>query len=306
MVKQLLVLGADVVCLLRDWAPECQLVSEGYIQQVKVVLGDLRDLDLLCRTMAEYEVETVIHLAAQSIVGTALKEPVSTYQSNIEGTWNLMEACRKSSTVKETVMASTDKVYGESQELPYVEEMPLRAIYPHDVSKACAEMIARSYAKTYGQKVAIARLPNIYGGGDLNWSRIVPGTIRSILHGQQPVINSNGRFIRDYLYVEDTVVALLVMAEKLAIMPEISGEAFNISSETYLSVIELVGQIIKIMGQDMEPKVLDQVKNEIPNQYLSATKARKILGWSATYSLDEGLKRTIEWYTNHLVGLQRG
>jgi CDP-glucose 4,6-dehydratase len=302
MVKRLLALGAEVVCLVRDWAPECQLIREGYLQRVKVVLGDLGDLDLLQRTLTEHEITTVMHLAAQSIVSTALKDPVGTYESNARGTWCLMEACRNSPRVKQVVVASTDKVYGESRELPYVEEMPLRAIYPHDVSKACAEMIAQSYAKTYGLRVAMARLPNIYGGGDLNWSRIVPGTIRSILQGEKPVINSNGRFIRDYLYVEDAVMAQLGIAEKLAAMPEINGEAFNISSECYLSVVKLVGRIINQMGQTMKPKVLDQVKNEIPNQYLSAQKAREMLGWQAAFSLDEGLRRTIEWYKNYLKG----
>jgi CDP-glucose 4,6-dehydratase len=244
----------------------------------------------------------VMHLAAQSIVSTAMKDPVGTYESNTRGTWCLMEACRNSPSVKQAVAASTDKVYGESRELPYVEEMPRLAVYPHDVSKACAEMICMSYAKTYGLKVAMARLPNIYGGGDLNWSRIVPGTIRSILQGEQPVINSDGRFIRDYLYVEDAVTGLLRMAEQLAEKPEISGEAFNISSESYLSVLELVERILRLSGSDLQPVVRDQVKNEIKDQYLSARKARERLGWQAKFSLNEGLGRTIEWYKIYLKG----
>jgi CDP-glucose 4,6-dehydratase len=302
LVKRQVELRAEVVCLLRDWTPDCQLISEGNVRQVKVVLGELCDLDLLRRTLAEYEINTVIHLAAQSIVGTALRDPVGTYESNTRGTWLLMEACRNSPSVKQAVVASTDKVYGESKELPYVEEMPRLAIYPHDVSKACAEMIAMSYAKTYGMRVAMARLPNIYGGGDLNWTRIVPGTIRSILRGEQPVINSNGRFIRDYLFVEDAVTALLQMAENLAEKPEISGESFNISSESYLSVLELVERILKLSGSDLQPVVRDQVKDEIRDQYLSAQKAREQLGWQATFSLDEGLGRTIRWYQDYLKG----
>ena len=207
LVKRLLALQADVICLVRDWTPQCQLVSEGFIQQVKVVQGELSNIDLLRRTLGEYEINTVIHLAAQSIVGTANRDPISTFESNIRGTWCLLEACRLSPSVKQVVVASTDKVYGESEQLPYVEDMPLLAVYPHDVSKACAEMIASSYARTYGLNLAITRLPNIYGGADLNWTRIIPGTIRSIIRNEQPVINSNGKFIRDYLYVEDAAAA---------------------------------------------------------------------------------------------------
>lgn len=301
LVRRLTRLGAEVVCLVRDWVPECQLVREGFLQQVKAVQGELCDISLLRRTLGEYEISTVMHLAAQSIVGTANADPLNTYESNIRGTWCLMEACRLSPSVKQVVAASTDKVYGESEELPYVERMPMLAIYPHDVSKACAEMIAHSYAITYGLTVAITRLPNIYGGADLNWTRIVPGTIRSIIRNEQPVINSNGRFIRDYLYVEDAVEAHLQMAEKLATMPEIGGEAFNISSEAYLTVLELVGHILNRMGSSLEPVVRDQAKNEIKNQYLDAAKARQVLGWQPIFNLEDGLKRTIDWYKAYLT-----
>ena len=300
-MKQLVSLGSDVVCLAREWPPECQLVRDGWTPQVKVIQADLCDLDLLQRVLAEHDISTVMHLAAQSIVGTANRDPLSTYESNIRGTWCLMEACRLSGSVKQILAASTDKVYGECQELPYTEDMPVRAIYPHDVSKACAEMIAVSYARTYGLKVAITRLPNIYGGADLNWSRIIPGTIRSILKNEQPVINSNGKFIRDYLYVEDAVAAHLVAAEKLAATPEVSGEAFNITSEAPMDVLSLVGRILTLIGSHLEPRVLDQARNEIPNQYMSGAKARRMLGWEAAFGLEDGLQRTIEWYRAYLV-----
>ena len=301
LVKRLLAVGADVVCLVRDWVPQCELVRTGLIKQVKIVRGDLCDFELLRRTIGEYEINTVIHLAAQSIVGTANRDPVTTFDTNIRGTWSLLEACRQSQSVKQVVGASTDKVYGESEQLPYDEDMPMLAIYPHDVSKACAEMIAHSYASTYGINVAVTRLPNIYGGGDLNWTRIIPSTIHSIIRNEQPVINSNGKFIRDYLYVEDAVTAHLMLAEKLAENPDLRGQAFNISSETHLSVLELVECILKLMGSSLQPLVRDQAKNEIKNQYLSAAKARQMLGWKSLFTIDEGLARTIDWYTAFLA-----
>jgi len=296
LVKRLLGIHADVVCLVRDWVPQCDIIRTGLIKQVKIVQGDLRDLELLRRTLGEYEINTVFHLAAQSIVGTANRDPTATFDTNIRGTWSLLEACRVSPLIKQIVVASTDKVYGANEHLPYVEDMPLLAIFPHDVSKACAEMIVRSYVETYGLHVAVTRLPNIYGGGDLNWTRIIPGTIRSIIKNEQPVINSNGKFIRDYLYVEDAVDAHILLAEKLAENPDQQSQAFNVSSESYLTVLELVEHILKLMDSSLQPLVRDQSKNEILNQYLSAAKARKMLGWQPAYTMDEGLGRTIEWY----------
>lgn len=296
VTKQLLSVGAEVVCLVRDWVPQCQLVREMLINKVKLVRGNLLDFELLKRMLSEYEVSSVIHLAGQSIVGTAIRDPLSTFDTNIRGTWCLLEACRQTSTVKQIVVASTDKVYGESEALPYSEEMPMLATYPHDVSKACAEMVASSYAKTYRLNIAITRLANIYGGGDLNWNRIVPGTIRSILRGEQPVIQSNGKFIRDYLYVEEAARAQLLLAERLAEKPEVSGQAFNISNECPMTVIELVERILKLMESSMQPKVIGQSNHEIKDQYMSAVKAKEKLGWEPMISIDEGLVRTIEWY----------
>ncbi|NLF12100.1 MAG: NAD-dependent epimerase/dehydratase family protein [Anaerolineaceae bacterium] len=302
LVRRLLDAGADVVCLVRDWVPQCELVRTGLLERAKAVRGDLSDLELLRRALGEYEINTVIHLAAQSIVGTANRDPVTTFETNIRGTWSLLEACRAIPTVKQVVMASTDKVYGDSDELPYHEEMPLLAVYPHDVSKACAEMIARCYAQTYALGVAVTRLPNLYGGGDLNWSRIVPGTVRSVWKGERPVIHSNGKFIRDYLYVEDAAAAHLYLAESLAEKPELRGQAFNLSSGGHLSVLELVDKIVRLMGSDLTPLVEDKAKQEIRNQYLTAQKARDILGWRPLYTIDGGLQATIDWYRTFFAG----
>lgn len=306
LVRQLLELKADVVCLVRDWVPQSELVRTRAIEQVKVVRGDVRQPDTLQRVVGEYEINTVIHLAAQSIVKTANAGPAATLDTNIRGTWNLLEACRQSRMVRQVILASTDKVYGDSLELPYHEEMPLEARYPHDVSKACAEMVARCYAATFDLHTGIIRLPNIFGGGDLNWSRIIPGTIRSVLRGQRPVISSNGKFIRDYLYVEDAAAAHLLLAERLDADVGLSGQAFNISNETRLPVLELVGRILALMGSPLQPDVQNSARHEILNQYLSAARARQRLGWAPQYSLDEGLQRTIQWYRDYFAGLPGG
>jgi len=299
LVKRLLQAGADVVCLVRDWVPQCELVQLGLLGQVKVVRGDIREQALLERVLGEYEIQTVIHLAAQGIVGVARRDPAGTLDTNVRGTWALLEACRKSDLVRQVVLASTDKVYGEVEGLPYHEEMPFLAKYPHDVSKACAEMIAQGYAATYGSPLAITRLPNIFGGGDLNWNRIVPGVIRSVLRGEQPLIHSNGQFIRDYLYVEDAAAAHLLLAEKLAEDPALCGQAFNISNESPLTVLELVQRILKLMDSPLQPVVQDQAHNEIKNQYMSAARARQRLGWQPLFSIDEGLLHTITWYRDY-------
>lgn len=296
LVRQLLEGGAEVVCLVRDWVPQAEVVQAGLLAQVKVVRGDLRDQPLLERILGEYEIDTVIHLAAQSIVKVANRAPASTFDTNLRGTWALLEACRLHPAVQQVVLASTDKVYGEAEALPYREEMPLLAAYPHDVSKACAEMIARCYAVTYDMPVAMTRLPNIFGGGDLNWNRIIPGTIRSAWFGEAPIIYSDGSFIRDYLYVEDAAAAHLRLAEGLAAQPSLKGQAFNISNETHLSVLALVEKILALMGTDLKPMVKNQARHEIKDQYLDASKAREMLGWQPSFGMAEGLKRTIQWY----------
>ena len=299
LVKQLLDLQADVVCLVRDWIPGCELVRANLIEHVKVVRGDVRDQALLERILGEYEVNTVVHLAAQSIVKVANQDPAEALDTNVRGTWSLLEACRKRPSVRQVVLASTDKVYGDTDILPYKEEMPLLAKYPHDVSKACAEMVARGYAATYGTPLAITRLPNIFGGGDLNWSRIIPGTIRTVLSGQAPEITSDGTFVRDYLYVEDAAAAHLLLAEKLAEDPDLSGQAFNISNETPLTALELVQCILELMDSPLQPVVLDQAQHEIKNQYLDAAKAREVLDWQPLFTLQQGLQLSIEWYRHY-------
>ena len=296
LIRHLLAVGADIVCLVRDWVPQSELVRSQLVDKVKVVRGDVRDQTLLERLLGEYEIDTVFHLAAQPIVGIANRNPISTFETNILGTWALLEACRRSPTVGSIVTASSDKAYGDQDELPYKEDTPLQGRYPYDMSKSCGDLIAQSYASTYALPVAITRCGNFYGGGDLNWNRIVPGTIRSVLKGQQPIIRSDGQLVRDYFYIEDAAAAYIMLAEKLRQDPSLSGEAFNFSNEAPLSVLDLVKCILPLMGSDLEPIVRNEASNEILRQYLNAEKARRVLDWQPLFSLDEGLKQTISWY----------
>jgi CDP-glucose 4,6-dehydratase len=296
LVRRLKDVGADIVCLVRDWVPQSELVRSHLIEQTRVVRGDVRDQPLLERTLGEYEVDTVIHLAAQTIVSIANRNPVSTFESNIGGTWALLEACRRSPTVKQIVVASSDKAYGDQESLPYHEDMPLQGRHPYDVSKSCADLIALTYAHTFGLPVAITRCGNFYGGGDLNWNRIVPGTIRSILRGQRPVIRSDGNYVRDYFYIEDGAAAYMILAEQLASKPELRGQAFNFSNELQMTVLELVQRILALMGSRAAPDIRNEAANEIRHQYLSAAKAGEVLGWKPLFTLDEGLRATIAWY----------
>lgn len=300
LVRRLLEARADVVCVVRDWVPQSDLIRGGLVERVKVVRGDVTDQKLMERTLGEYEVDTVIHLAAQTIVGIANRNPVSTFESNIAGTWSLLEACRRSPTVKQIVVASSDKAYGDHELLPYGEDAPLQGRHPYDVSKSCADLIAQMYGHTYKLPVAITRCGNFYGGGDLNWNRIVPGTVRSILRGQPPVIRSDGHFIRDYFYAEDGAQANLALAEALAKDPSLRGQAFNFSNEIQVTVLELVEQILKLMNSALRPDVRNEATNEIRHQYLSAEKARTLLAWRPVFTLEEGLRRTIDWYETFL------
>ena len=296
LVCRLIDAGADVVCLVRDWVPQSELVRAKLIDQVKVVRGDIRDREVIERTLGEYEINTVIHLAAQTIVTIANRNPISTFETNIAGTWNLLESCRRSPNVKQIVVASSDKAYGDQETLPYNENTPLQGQHPYDVSKSAADLIANTYAVSFDLPVAITRCGNFYGGGDLNWNRIIPGTIRSILRGQNPIIRSDGQYIRDYFYVEDGAAAYMLLAEKLAEHPEHKGEAFNFSNEIQVTVTEIVERILKLMNSKLEPEIRNEVQNEIRHQYLSAKRAREILNWHPLFSLDEGLEKTIEWY----------
>jgi CDP-glucose 4,6-dehydratase len=302
LVRRLLEAGADVVCLERDWVPQSQLERSGMRDRVTIVAGDVTDQPLIERALGEYEIRTVLHLAAQTIVGIANRNPISTFQTNVAGTWSMLEACRHSPLVEQVVLASSDKAYGEHESLPYDESAPLQGRHPYDVSKSCADLIGTAYARTYDLPVVITRCGNFYGGGDLNWNRVVPGTVRSILRDEAPIIRSDGAPVRDYFYVEDGAAAYMLLAESLAARPELAGEAFNFSNETRLTVLELVTRILDVMGSELQPDVRDEATNEIKNQYLSAEKARRQLGWSPLYSLDEGLRRTIEWYMAFIEG----
>jgi CDP-glucose 4,6-dehydratase len=296
LVQRLVEDGADVICLVRDWVPQSELVRSHWIERVKVVRGDIRDRELLERVLGEYEINTVFHLAAQTIVTIANLNPISTFETNIGGTWNLLEACHRSPRVKQIVIASSDKAYGDQDALPYNENTPLAGQHPYDVSKSCADLIAHTYAVSYNLPVAVTRCGNFYGGGDLNWNRIIPGTIRSVLRGQRPVIRSDGNYTRDYFFVEDGVAAYMLLAEKLAVMPELNGKAFNFSNESPITVLDLVKIILRLMATSLQPEIYNEVNNEIRHQYLSANLARQSLGWKPIFSLDEGLRKTIAWY----------
>lgn len=296
LVRRLNEVGAAVVCLVRDWAPNSELVRTGLIESVSTVRGDVADLRLIERVLGEYEIDTVFHLAAQTIVGIANRNPLSTFQSNIAGTWGVLEACRRSPTVKSIVIASSDKAYGDAAGL-YSEDTPLRGRHPYDVSKSCADLIAQAYAATYQLPVTITRCGNFYGGGDLNWNRIVPGTIRSIVRGQAPVIRSDGSPVRDYLYVEDGAAAYIKLAEAMAADPSLWGQAFNFSNESETTVLEMTQLILSLMGSSLKPEIRNEATNEIGYQCLSATKARDMLGWRPLFSPEEALRLTIDWYT---------
>ncbi|MDH3536605.1 MAG: GDP-mannose 4,6-dehydratase [Gammaproteobacteria bacterium] len=300
LTAALLDLKAEVTGLMRDWVPGSRLVSEGLSEKINIVRGDIEDIEVLERTLDEYEIDTVFHLAAQAIVGTANRNPLPTFKTNIAGSWNLFEACRRVASVKSVVVASSDKAYGTPDSLPYSESMPLNGRHPYDVSKSCTDLLAQTYYASYGLPVCITRCGNFFGGGDLNFNRIVPGTIRSALEDERPVIRSDGTMVRDYIYVRDVVDAYLTLAEAMQ-DPAIHGEAFNFSTETRLNVLELTQRILQIMGRsDLEPVILNQASNEIQAQYLSAEKARSRLGWKPRFGLDDAIAETAEWYRNYL------
>lgn len=301
-VRRLLDEGAAVVVLVRDADPQSELLRSGTVQRTSVVNGRLEDFDTLVRAVNEHDVDTVLHLGAQTIVGTAFRSPRQTLEANVAGTWNVLEAARlQPDLVRRVVVASSDKAYGTVEDLPYREDMPLRGVAPYEVSKSCTDLVSASYAATYGTPVAIARCGNIYGGGDLNWSRIVPGTIRSLLRGDQPVLRSDGSFLRDYLYVEDVVDAYLTTAQALD-GPAAPGEAYNFSDEKPLSVLEIYRAVcVAVTGAEVEPKVLGGAKDEIKDQYLDSAKARDQLGWHAGWPLERGLEATVSWYRQLLV-----
>lgn len=297
LTERLLDAGAEVVGIVRDHVPRSQFLGRGLADRVTLVRGGIEDYSLLERAVNEYEVETVFHLAAQPIVGTANRNPLGTFEANIRGTWNLLEACRRNTgCVRRVIVASSDKAYGNPTTLPYTEDMPLQGEYPYDVSKSCSDLLARCYHRTYKLPVGITRCGNFYGPGDLNFNRIVPGTIRSVLMNQPPVIRSDGTFIRDYIYVRDVVEGYLLLAERMD-DPALHGEAFNFSDERQLSVLELTETILRLMERpDLRPQVLNEAKGEIKHQYLSARMARERLHWRPRYTVEEALRETIDWY----------
>jgi CDP-glucose 4,6-dehydratase len=299
LTEALIERGADVTCLVRDWVPQSRLVGSRGWERANLVRGELEDVALVTRALNEYEIDTVFHLGAQTIVGTAARSALSTFESNIRGTWNLLEACKTcSQLVKRIVIASSDKAYGAHDQLPYTEEAPLQGRFPYDVSKSCADLIALSYFHTYRLPIAITRCGNLFGGGDLNFNRLVPGTIRSALHEEPPIIRSDGKFIRDYFYVRDAVVAYLRLAERLE-DEALHGQAFNFGNEMPVSVLELVKKILGLMCKDcLQPVILNQASHEIPNQYLDCTKAMRLLEWQPQFSMEQGLRETIVWYAD--------
>jgi len=299
LVKALMRDGAEVVALVRDQAPNSLLVRERLIERIATVSGDLETLPTLQRTIAEYQPHTVFHLAAQPLVQVAKLDPVGTLRANVMGTWNLLEACRLTGK-SNVVVASSDKAYGASENLPYRETHPLQGRYPYDVSKSCADLIAQMYAATYRVKTAIARCGNLFGGGDLNFSRTIPGIIKATLVGEPFVIRSDGKFVRDFLYVKDAAEAYLKLGERLAEDGSVSGEAFNFSLGERLTVLDIVNMTLEIMGRtDLEPVIQNIASSEIREQYLDASKARERLGWRPQYSMKEGIRETVDWYREH-------
>ena len=301
LTRALADLGARVVALVRDVDPDALAARDGTLGRVDVVNGDLEDLALLLRVVNEFEIDVVFHLGAQTIVPTANRHPVSTFESNVRGTWNVCEAVRQVDRGTRLVVASSDKAYGASDTLPYTEEMPLRAAHPYDVSKACADMIARSYAATWDLPVAVVRACNFYGGGDLNFNRLVPGTIRSALRGQRPVIRSDGLFSRDYLYIEDAVEGYLALAARLE-HRDVRGRAFNFGTGAPVTALDLARRVLERCGcAGVELDVRGEGSGEIRDQSVDGSRARDVLGWQPRFQLDEGLDRTIDWYRRHLA-----
>lgn len=297
LAKDLLAEGADVVALVWDADEQSELYRSGTIRQVTVVNGALEDFWALERAINRYDVDTVFHLGAQTIVGTAHRFPLPTFEANVRGTYNLLEACRvHANLVQRVVIASSDKAYGAQPRLPYTEDMPLNGRHPYEVSKSCADLIAQAYHHTYGLPIGIVRCGNVFGGGDLNWSRIVPGTIRSLLCKERPIIRSDGTYVRDYIYVKDVARAYMRLGERLS-DDRVQGQAFNFSTETPMTVLEMVTLIRKLMNAiHIEPEIRDCAEAEIRVQHLSAAKAREVLGWEPGFDLASGLRETIAWY----------
>jgi CDP-glucose 4,6-dehydratase len=301
LTNQLINYQATVVAFIQDWNPQSELIKSQDINKVYVVQGELQNFSQVERAINEYAVDSVIHLGAQTIVGTANRSPLGTFESNVRGTYNILEAARlHKSMVKRILIASSDKAYGTSKTLPYTEDMPLKGLHPYDVSKSCADLISSCYANTYNMPVIISRCGNIYGGGDLNWNRLIPGTIQSLLLNKRPIVRSNGLFTRDYVYVKDVVSAYLTLLE-LSSEKQIFGEAFNFGPNTPHTVLEIINHIQQLTNTtDLDPIILNQANMEIKNQSLDSSKIRSKIGWQPLYTIEQGLSETIEWYENYL------
>jgi CDP-glucose 4,6-dehydratase len=300
LCETLLSLGASVAALVLDDDPRSRFFSDGISERCAIVNGNLADVAACSRALNLHEVDVVFHLGAQTIVGAALRDPLECLETNVRGTYNLLEAARRlPGLATRIVVASSDKAYGESPVLPYTEEMPLRGRHPYDVSKSCADLISIAYSATYGLPIAVARCGNIYGGGDLNWSRIVPGTIRSLARNGRPILRSDGSPTRDYLFVCDVVSAYIALAEQLD-RSEVVGQAFNFGPQSEISAIDMVRAIQRAMNVDTDPQILGTAKFEINRQTLDSTKARELLGWTAAYTLERGLRETVDWYVRYL------
>lgn len=300
LVKGLVEQGAQVACIVRDEIPSSIFFTEKLNKKASIVQARLEELSDIERAINEYESEIVFHLGAQTIVGTANRSPIGTFESNVRGTWNVLEACRlHDKTVKSIVVASSDKAYGDQAVLPYTESTPLQGKNPYDASKSCADIIAQSYGKTYNLPISISRCGNFFGGGDLNFSRIVPGTIQSALSGVPPIIRSDGKYVRDYIYVKDATQAYELLGRK-TYDGKFMGEAFNFSNETQMTVLEMVEKILTLMKREkLRPKIKNEATNEIRDQHLSSKKAREVLGWKSTWGIDKGLLETIGWYQEY-------
>lgn len=303
LTECLLEQGATVTTILADWNPDSHFVRSGIVHRVNNVVGSIEDYDLLEKVIGDRGIDTVFHLAAVSVEGLAFEKPRLAFEINIRGTYNILEACRvRSDLVRRVIVASSDKAYGDSPVLPYTEDMPTLGRHPYDVSKSCADLIARSYYHSYGLPVAVGRFGNIYGGGDLNWSRLIPNTIRRLLSNESPLIRmpDKGNFMRDFLYVKDAAHAYIAMFEGLA-RPEVHGEAFNFAMGGSWTVLEVVQKLQQLMNcEHIETVIMNQSHGEIWHQQVSAEKAQKMLGWSPRYSFDKGLAETIEWYLEYL------
>lgn len=301
LTKSLSEKGANTIGLIRDSVPKSNLNRSGISNEITTIRGEIEDYFLLERIINEYEIDAVFHLAAQTIVTIANRNPISTFKANIEGTWNVLEACRRAPLIRRVIVASSDKAYGDQQKLPYDEGTPLEGRHPYDVSKSCADLLCRAYYETYGLPICVTRCGNFYGGGDLNFNRIVPGTIRSVLNGTRPIIRSDGMSLRDYFYVKDGVGSYLLLAEKMD-DSHIHGEAFNFSNEKPMTVLEIVHKVLEAMESDLKPLVLNKIANEIKDQYLLAQKARGLLGWRPMYAIEDGMRETVEWYRAFFEG----